>query len=176
MTDESDDEMERWLLDTIVPAAGNLENAANFAAPADDAGRLPTDDDDTLREALIRRKHVADLLRTTQPTRIAPPEWADKVLEVVTESGSRYVIDTLEWTLQRMRGRDDQEDLEVAPASVLRRDGEVLRLLRVIELEVGHRGIFDVEPLRPDAIWTRRTTTFVMEIRIIGSTHDGRDR
>lgn len=85
--------------------------------------------------------------------------------DLVTESGSRYVIDTIKRTLTRVRGQEEQEDPEVAPASTLRRDGETLRLLRVIALEVGKRAVFDVEPLRPDALWTRRSTTYVKNIQ-----------
>lgn len=84
--------------------------------------------------------------------------------KVVTGSGSQYVIDTVEWPLQRVRGRDEQEDLEVAAAATLQRDGETLQLWRVLVLEVGRRAVFDVAPLRPDAVWTRRTTTFVESI------------
>jgi hypothetical protein len=108
--------------------------------------------------------HVVDVLRTTQSTGVAPEKWLGQVLSVLTESGSRYVIDTVHWTLQRTRGRNEQDDPEVAPASTLRRDGETLKLLRVLILEVGQRAIFDVEALRSDAMWTRRTTTFVIAV------------
>ena len=106
-----------------------------------------------------------DALRVVQPTEVAPPEWRAQVLEVITESGSRYVIDTINWTMQRLRGRDEQDDPEVAPASHLRRDGETLRLLRLIRLAVGECAVFDIIPLRPGAVWTRRTTTYVVAIQ-----------
>ncbi|QNE35368.1 hypothetical protein [Leifsonia shinshuensis] len=172
MTDERDEELEQRLREALVPAADNDEATAAFTLPPEAMRQHIAEVKGKAADAGAATAHVAAVLRTTQPTKVAPEEWLGQVLEVVTEAGSRYVIDTIDWTLQRVRGRDDQEDPEVAPASTLRRDGETLRLLRVIRLEVGRPAVFDVEPLRPDALWTRRTTTFLVEIRRVTDVED----
>ncbi|MFJ3490663.1 hypothetical protein [Leifsonia aquatica] len=169
MSDEPAEEFERWMRDVVAPGAGEQDGAVEPSV-SEEALRQAAGGETAPPEGIPFvgvpvAPHVADVLRATQPTGVAPEEWLGGVWEVVTESGSRYVIDTIEWTLTRVRGLHEQEDPEVAPASTLRRDGETLRLLRVIALEVGRRAVFDVEPLRPDAVWTRRTTTFVRQIR-----------
>ncbi|ERK73546.1 hypothetical protein [Leifsonia aquatica] len=173
MSDNHDEEFERWVRDVVAPGAGELGEAV-VVSVAEEAQQRASDGVTATSEGVPFvgvpvAPHVADVLRATQPTRVAPEEWLGGVWEVVTESGSRYVIDTIGWTLTRVRGLQEQEDPEVAPASTLRRDGEPLRLLRVITLEVGKRAVFDVEPLRPDAVWTRRSTTYVVEIRLVRS-------
>jgi len=172
MSDKPDEEVERWMRDVIVPGAGEPDGMVALSVPEEalrqGAEGQTAPPDDVPFVGVPVAAHVADVLRATQPTRVAPEEWLGGVWEVVTESGSRYVIDTIKWTLTRARGREEQEDPEVAPASTLRRDGETLRLLRVIALEVGKRAVFDVEPLRPDAVWTRRSTTYIVGICPVG--------
>lgn len=169
MSDESDEELERWVRDIVAPGAYEPDGTEVLSVPEEalrqsSGGEIAPSEGVPFVGVPVASAHVADVLRATQPTRVAPEEWLGQVLGVVTESGSRYLIDTIKWTLKRVRGRAEQEDPEVAPASSLRRDGETLRLLRVIALEVGKRAVFDVEPLRPDAVWTRRSTTYVVEI------------
>lgn len=172
MSDKPDQEFERWIRDAIVPGIAEPDGTVALPVPEEAlrqaAGVETAPPEGVPFVGVPVAPHVADVLRATQPTRVAPEEWLGGVWVVVTESGSRYVIDTIEWTLRRVRGRDVQEDPDVAAASTLRRDGETLRLLRVIALEVGLRAVFDVEPLRPDAVWTRRSTTHVLEVQRIG--------
>lgn len=173
MNDGKDAEIEQWLRAEVEDAARHLDYRTVIPISLDEMRRhlepkwvewlarkrdgLPVERSEILTS-------VARAFQNAQPSRIAPPEWRDQVLDVITESGSRYVIDTIDWTLQRVRGREVQDDPEVAPASHLRRDGEVLRLLRLIQLEVGACAVADLAPLRPDAVWTRRTTTYVVSI------------
>lgn len=169
MSGKPDQEFERWVRDVVVPGTADPDGTVALSVP-DEALRQAAGVETAPSEGVPFvgvpvAPHVADVLRATQPTRVAPERWLGQVLEVVTESGSRYVIDTIGWTLTRVRGLHEQEDPEVAPASTLRRDGEPLRLLRVITLEVGRRAVFDVEPLRPEALWTRRSTTYVKNIQ-----------
>ena len=173
MSDKPDDEFERWMRDVILPGAGEPDGTVALSVPEEALrqgaqGQTASSEDVPFVRVPATSQHVADVLRATQPTRVTPEEWLGGVWEVVTESGSRYVIDTIKRTLTRVRGREEQEDPEVAPASTLRRDGETLRLLRVIALEVGKRAVFDVEPLRPDALWTRRSTTYIVGICPVG--------
>lgn len=174
MSDGEDAEFEEWLRTEVDDAARHLEYGDTIPLSGDELRRLL---ESRRTEWIARRRAgsqieqeevtdaVADAMRSAQPSKVAPPEWRDQVLDVLTESGSRYLIDTVNWTLRRVRGRDLQEDPEVAPASHLRRDGETLKLLRVISLEVGASAVLDLAPLRPDALWTRRTTTYVISIR-----------
>jgi hypothetical protein len=85
-------------------------------------------------------------------------------LRVTTESGTVYEIDTRSEYLRRIPGTEEPDDPEVPLAARLRRDGTQIKLLRIIALEVGRRGVFDLAPLRPDAAFTRRTTTYVTSI------------
>jgi hypothetical protein len=85
-------------------------------------------------------------------------------LRVTTESGTVYEIDTRSEYLRRIPGTEEPDDPEVPLAARLRRDGTQIKLLRIVVLEVGRPGVFDLAPLRPDATFTRRTTTYVTSI------------
>jgi hypothetical protein len=173
MSNSRDAEIEQWLRAEVDDAARHLDYRTVIPIPFDEMRRhlapkwvewLARKRDGLPIERSEILKTVAQAFQRAQPSKIAPPEWRDQVLHVLTESGSKYVIDTVAWTLQRVRGRAVQDDPEVAPASRLRRDGETLQLLRLIQLEVGASAIADLAPLRSDAVWTRRTTTYVVSI------------
>lgn len=93
-------------------------------------------------------------------------------LEITTESKTRYLVDLEAEFLCRLRGTEQPDDPEVALASHLRRDGDHLRLLRVVSLELDRPAIFDLQALRPDAAFTRRITTRVTQIRELGGSGD----
>ena len=86
--------------------------------------------------------------------------------EVTTESSSRYLLDFESGYLTRIRGQVDSDNPEVLPASHMRRDGEPLKLLRVLVLQVGREMVVDIFPLGDPSViaFTRRTTTFVVAI------------
>ncbi|MFJ3490673.1 hypothetical protein [Leifsonia aquatica] len=176
MSDEPDIDVERWVREVVVPG-GDEPNRAVVLSVSEEAlrqaaGEKASAGDVPFVGVPVASPHVADVLRATQPTRVASAQWIGKVLRVITESGSEYRVDTIAWTLQRMRGRDLQEDPEVAPASRLRRDGDRLHLLRVVDLAEHRRAVFDVEALRQDAVFTRRTTTIVVRIEVVPSGSD----
>jgi len=82
---------------------------------------------------------------------------------VITASASEYVLDvgphsssltrSLEWQTVR--------DWEAVP---LRRDGETVALLGIIQLQLGRPGVFRID-VRGDGIETTRMTTSVCDIR-----------
>jgi hypothetical protein len=95
-------------------------------------------------------------------------------VRITTKSGSTYEIDFDSMYLRRIRGTTPSPDPDALPASHLRRDGETLKILRVIRLRVGRRAVFDVQPLGDPRIvaFTRRTTTNVETIERIGTEPD----
>ncbi|MFF1876587.1 hypothetical protein [Leifsonia sp. NPDC058230] len=97
--------------------------------------------------------------------------------EVLTESGSRYLLQLDLELLTRVRGTEQPADPEVAYPSRLRRDGDTIRLLRLIQLSIGKPMIVDVEALGDPATvaFTRRTTTIVTEIRTDGADPEEQD-
>lgn len=82
---------------------------------------------------------------------------------VVTTSGAEYVLDIgpQPSSLVRSTRRQTTGEREAAP---LRRDGETLRLLGIIQLQLGRRAIFRID-IRGDGIETTRTTTRVCSIK-----------
>ena len=85
--------------------------------------------------------------------------------EIITEA-SRYVLDLDLELLTRHRGTEKPANPEVAFPARLRDQGRTVRLLRVVRLELGKPAIFDIESLGgPEVAFTRRTTTFVCQIR-----------
>ncbi|GAA4481278.1 hypothetical protein [Microbacterium panaciterrae] len=88
---------------------------------------------------------------------------------VTTESLSRYEIDCDLGLVTRLRGTTDSDDPEVLPAAHLRRDGEALKLLRVIVLRCGVPMVVDVETLGDPSVvaFTRRTTTYIQSISFV---------
>ncbi|QNE35877.1 hypothetical protein [Leifsonia shinshuensis] len=92
--------------------------------------------------------------------------------EVLTESGSRYVLDLDFELLTRIRGTEQPDDPEVAFPARLRDEGRTVRLLRVVRLEVGAPAVIDIESLGGPAVaFTRRMTTQVVSIRALKTTN-----
>jgi hypothetical protein len=84
---------------------------------------------------------------------------------VITEA-SRYILDLDLELLTRFRGTVKTDVPAVAFPARLRDEGRTVRLLRVVRLELGKRGIFDIESLGgPSVAFTRRSTTYILEIR-----------
>lgn len=88
-----------------------------------------------------------------------------------TKSGTRYIID-LDLMLLRRLPADNAEpvfDLNAAQSATLRRDGQLLKILRIYRLAVGSRAQFDIETLGDPRFvaFTRRTTTEVLSIQQI---------
>lgn len=85
--------------------------------------------------------------------------------EIITEA-SRYIIDLDLELLTRYRGTEKPANPDVAFPARLRDEGRTVRLLRIVRLKVGKPAIFDIESLGgPRIAFTRRSTTFVCEIR-----------
>lgn len=166
-----DEELERWLRSEVVEAAKQLDAGVTDLITADEIrqhltrrGTAMTDDLDPLDPGMPGELALV-LNRLSPPGHRAPEEWIGKHLLVTTEAGSRHELDLTDWWIRRVRGRDDQPDPEVAPASELRRDGEQLGLLAVIDLEIGRPAVLILRPLREGAWWTRRITTYVTDIK-----------
>lgn len=87
-------------------------------------------------------------------------------LVVVTESGSRYLIDLDLQRLCRKPRTETPVDVDVDSVD-LRRDHEWIHILMIERLEVGERAEFVLEPLgNPrSTIFTRRSTTPVVSIQ-----------
>lgn len=77
---------------------------------------------------------------------------------VLTESGSRYLIDLDDNTLTRLPFDDDE-------LSVMRRDGEPVKLMAIRDLTVGRPGELVVFLGIGQFLTTRRTTTVVSIFR-----------
>lgn len=90
--------------------------------------------------------------------------------EVVTEA-SRYELDLDREMLRRVRGTVKPGPEVAFPAKLRDHDRGWIRLLRIIQLEVGKPAIFDIESLGgPDMLFTRRSTTYVLSIRQLGDS------
>lgn len=90
--------------------------------------------------------------------------------KVVTASGTVYFLDLTRpfRTLTRLPLEEDADPgFDLAPASILRRDGETLRLLKLDTLQVGDRGSLWVD-VREDGVLTWRGTTPVISITELG--------
>lgn len=110
---------------------------------------------------------VAEVFGLFEPAADPTLEYSGRV-EVLTESGSRYILDLDLELLTRVRGTEQPIDPEVSFPSKLRdHDRGAVRLLRVVRLRVGERAVFDIQSLsdNPDVAYTRRTTTYVLEVR-----------
>lgn len=82
-----------------------------------------------------------------------------KVYLITTMSGSRYRIlsyDTGTW-LERIPSND---------ASVLRRDGERIKIYKILQLILGKPAVFVLEPLGIGDV-TIRETTAVIEVKTV---------
>jgi len=82
---------------------------------------------------------------------------------VITASASAYVLDIRPQSSSLVRSSQCQTvgEWEAVP---LRRDGETVPLLGIIQLQLGRRAIFRLD-IRGDGIETTRTTTLVRLIR-----------
>ncbi|KRC51993.1 hypothetical protein ASE16_02700 [Leifsonia sp. Root227] len=68
--------------------------------------------------------------------------------------------------LRRIRGTLKPGPEVAFPSKLRDHDRGWVRLLRVVQLELGKPGIFDIESLGgPEMLFTRRTTTWVLSIR-----------
>ena len=87
------------------------------------------------------------------------------VWHVYTET-SHHVLDLDEMVATRIPGEGDgpeSDGWEPPPTSDLRRDRHAVPLLRVLELEVGQRGIWMLQ-VRHDSIPTVRYTTIIRRL------------
>lgn len=82
---------------------------------------------------------------------------------VITASAADYILDIgpSSSSLARFPHRQTTGEREAVP---LRRDGETIRLLGIIQLQLGRRAVFRLD-VRGDGIETTRTTTPVCSIR-----------
>ncbi|WP_166880022.1 hypothetical protein [Salinibacterium sp. ZJ450] len=100
-------------------------------------------------------------------------EWEDQPgpasgrVVVRTVSGSEYLVDLDRMTLCRSRANTLQSHGAGVQSVRLRRDGELIKILTVVSLQVGFPAVFVLEPLGNPryVIFTRRTTTTVLSIR-----------
>lgn len=82
---------------------------------------------------------------------------------VITVSASEYVLDVGPQASSLIRSfqRQTKREWEAVP---LRRDGEIVALLGIIQLQIGRPAVFRID-VRGDGIETTRTTTPVCDIR-----------
>jgi hypothetical protein len=84
---------------------------------------------------------------------------------VRTGSGTLYAVH-LDEPREVVRLRNDQQPVQryaQLPAAELRRDGETIKLLKIVEMQVGRRGLMWLD-LRLDGIPTLRGTTELLSI------------
>ncbi|TFC16541.1 hypothetical protein [Cryobacterium glucosi] len=77
---------------------------------------------------------------------------------VATESGSRYVLDLDRRVLRRAPGPVFQE------LRRLRRDGESIDLIEIVECRIGHRMVLRIDLNAPGVLVTTRISTAVVRI------------
>lgn len=135
------------------------------AAPHDNRKGAQSRPGDTDANDEIRPVPVFAVLSEPESSASAPKRgrW-----EVVTEA-SRYLLDLDREMLRRFRGTEKPGPEVAFPAKLRDHDREWVRLLRIIQLELGKPAIFDIESLGgPEMLFTRRMTTYVLSIRQIG--------
>jgi len=80
-----------------------------------------------------------------------------------TASGTIYELDFVELTMRRLPVERAHCSAGEAGAHSLRRDGELLRIVEIVHVQLGDRAIFLLEPLgQPPTNVTRRSTTRVI--------------
>lgn len=84
-------------------------------------------------------------------------------MKITTET-STYFIDTDAMTVQRVPG--DWEVIPEVTRKTLRRDGEVMRLIRLIDEPTLGKSLAMLVDVRQDGIETFRTTTYVTAIEL----------
>lgn len=90
---------------------------------------------------------------------------------VRTGSGTLYAVHLGE-PREVVRLHDDQQPVPRyahLPAAKLRRDGEAIRLLKIVDMQVGRRGLMWLD-VRLDGIPTLRGTTEVLSITRLQTT------
>lgn len=83
--------------------------------------------------------------------------------------GKLYLITTFSGSIYKILDTDKEKWLERVPsqeASVLRKDGEKIRIDKILQLTLGKPAIFALEPLGLGNL-TIRETTEIVEIKII---------
>jgi hypothetical protein len=94
---------------------------------------------------------------------------------VRTGSGTLYAIhlDPPREVVRLAKDRNPTSPYDELPAAELRRDSEAIKLLNVIEMRVGRRGLMSLD-VRLDGIPTLRGTTEVLSIsRLQAKEHEG---
>jgi hypothetical protein len=93
---------------------------------------------------------------------------------VWTSSGTLYAIhlDSPREVVRLVKDQNPTPRCAHLPAAELRRDGEAIRLLKVIEMQVGRRGLMWLD-VRLDGILTLRGTTEVLSITRLQTTMPG---
>lgn len=83
--------------------------------------------------------------------------------------GKLYLITTFSGSIYKILDTDKEKWLERVPsqeASVLRKDGERIRIDKILQMTLGKPAIFALEPLGLGNL-TIRETTEIVEIKII---------
>lgn len=115
----------------------------------------------------VRPVPVFAMLTEPESTDSAPKRG---LWEVVTEA-SKYYLDLDREMLQRVRGTVKPAPDVAFPSKLRDHDRGWVRLLRIVQLEVGEPAVFDIESLGgPEMLFTRRTTTYVLSLRQIGDS------
>lgn len=175
MSDWGDETLDEWRR-TAAAHTGERLNAMDQCAPdsqGESAPAAPTPEDGD--PGAPPRREDADGNDEIRPVPVfsvlAEPESSDTApkrgrWEVVTEA-SKYYLDLDREMLLRVRGKVQPENLEVAfPTKLRDHNRGWVRLLRIIQLELGKPAIFDIESLGgPEMLFTRRSTTWVISIR-----------
>lgn len=92
------------------------------------------------------------------------PASAHRLL-ILTESGTQYLVDLRASYLVRLPHPRNSDDPDRPPSVPLRRDESPLKVLEILQLEIGKPALFRVEALGDPArvaFTTRRTTTVLL--------------
>lgn len=174
MSDSGDETLDEWMR-TAAAFTGERLNAMDQCGPdsqGESAPAAPTTEErnteaprrleDADGNDEIRTVPVFAVLTEPESSETAPKRG---LWEVVTEA-SRYYLDLDRELLRRIRGTVKPGPDVAFPAKLRDHDRGSVRLLRIVQLELGKPAIFDIESLGgPDVAFTRRSTTYVMSIR-----------
>jgi len=177
MSDWGDETLDEWRR-TAAAHTGERLNAMDRCAPDSHGEHAPaapmpevgnTDAPPRLEDAdaddEIRPVPVFAVLTEPESSDTAPKRgrW-----EVVTEA-SRYQLDLDREMLRRVRGTVKPGPGVAFPSKLRDHDRGWVRLLRIVQLELGMPALFDIESLGgPEVAFTRRSTTYVMSVRQLG--------
>ena len=124
--------------------------------------------------AYLHGRSRAGLLRDLAPARSRADEQEDEMANeladttveqtgmgrIITASGTVYELDFEEGTLRRLPIEGSSSEEGAVESVPLRRDGEVLRIIEIVQLQLGQRATFLLEPLGPPpVVVTRRSTS-----------------